>query len=103
MSEQEAADITERLESLGAAIPTVLRWIKGLLAGAFALGIWVATMQIRLTTMEKEQAAATIQRTSNELRIRSVENLASAQNATTNAKLETIHATLEKIERLIPK
>ena len=112
MDEHQIEDVAHRLDvvtsqmavvtAAAEAAPSMLKWMKGFVGGACALAAWATMMQARQISIEKEQSAAHAHVTSNESRIRAVETLPASQNATTNAELRAINATLERINQKMP-
>ena len=88
MSDEQSDDFESRLKTLDIVVK--LGW--ALLAGAFALGVWVAAIQIAVN--ENTSGAAAMQP-----RIRALE-----LNEATNAeRLKNILNTVERIERKVTK
>ena len=84
MSSQQTSDLSNRLKSLDIVVK--LGW--GLLVGAFAMGVWVATIQIAVN--ENTHATAAVQP-----RIRELELKESANNE----KLANILKILDRIDQ----
>jgi hypothetical protein len=47
--------LTKRVDALD-ALAKLLPWLKGLVVGAFALGIWVATIELRVESLTRERS-----------------------------------------------
>ena len=84
MSSQQTSDLSNRLKSLDIVVK--LGW--ALLVGAFAMGVWVATIQIAVN--EATHSAAAVQP-----RIRELELKESANNE----KLANILKILDRIDQ----
>jgi hypothetical protein len=84
MSSQQTSDLSNRLKSLDIVVK--LGW--ALLVGAFAMGVWVATIQIAVN--EKTHTTAAVQP-----RIRELELKESANNE----KLANILKILDRIDQ----
>lgn len=84
MSSQQTTDLSNRLKSLDIIVK--LGW--SLLAGAFAMGVWVATIQIAVNENTRTTAAV-------QPRIRDLELRESANNE----KLANILKILDRIDQ----
>jgi hypothetical protein len=84
MSSQQTSDLSNRLKSLDIIVK--LGW--SLLAGAFAMGVWVATIQIAVNENTRTTAAV-------QPRIRDLELRESANNE----KLANILKILDRIDQ----
>ena len=86
MSADDLHDFTERLRTLDLVVK--LGW--GLIAGAFCIGVWVATIQIGLN----RQAAEVVD---NSVRLRALE----LRDAANEERLKNILTIVDRIDRRI--
>ena len=87
MSTETEEDFIKRLKTLDVIVK--LGW--GLIAGAFLIGVWVATIQIRMIDQAEQLAAS-------EIRLRKLE----LNDAANDERLKNILTIVDRIDRRLP-
>lgn len=87
MSTETEEDFIKRLKTLDVIVK--LGW--GLIAGAFVIGVWVATIQIRMIDQADQLAAS-------EIRLRKLE----LNDAANDERLKNILTIVDRIDRRLP-
>lgn len=86
-------------EETARSLSKVVRFLWAFLVGAFALGGWVASIQMTQAGLEREMRDHRSEAKLAEIRIRAIETTAAAHTAGVTARLDALAETLSRIDR----